>query len=100
MQLPPARAPPGTSACSASQHFSNEERRRSVYLKMDGEKIRSLREAKGMTRTDLAAVAGISVSTAERVEREKLVLFSTGRAVAEALGAAPSPSLGRVLGRE
>jgi transcriptional regulator with XRE-family HTH domain len=64
---------------------------------MEGKQVRSLREEKRMSRRDLAGVAGVSVSTAKRVERELPVTFRTGRAVAEALGVKPSPSLGRVL---
>jgi hypothetical protein len=45
------------------------------------------------------AEGGISVSTAKRVEHERLLCFSTGHKVAEALGVEPSPSLGRVLAR-
>ena len=47
---------------------------------MNAERVRELREQKGMTRRDLAAVAGISVKTVRRVEREKPVMFRTGRA--------------------
>jgi DNA-binding XRE family transcriptional regulator len=67
------------------------------YVVMDSDRVRELREEKGMSRRGLAAVAGVSVQTARRIEREPPVTFRTGRAVAEALGAKPSPSLGRVL---
>jgi transcriptional regulator with XRE-family HTH domain len=67
------------------------------YVVIDGERVRELREEKGMTTRDLAGAAGISVQTAKRVEREEPVYFRTGRAVAKALGVEPSPSLGRVL---
>jgi transcriptional regulator with XRE-family HTH domain len=59
-------------------------RRRNGVLVMNSERVRSLREEKGLTRRDLAAVAGISVSTAKKVEREQPLSFSTGRKVAEA----------------
>jgi len=59
---------------------------------MNSERVKELREEKGMTRRALASAAGISVSTAKRV-------VSTGRKVAGALGVEPSPSLGRVLVR-
>jgi transcriptional regulator with XRE-family HTH domain len=68
-----------------------------VYLAMDGEQVRSLREQKGLSKRALASAAGISVSTAARAEREGPVTFRTGRAVAHALGVEPSTSLGRVL---
>jgi transcriptional regulator with XRE-family HTH domain len=68
-----------------------------VYVRMNTEQVQTLREEKGMTRRDLAAEAGISMTTARRVEGEEPVTFRTGRAVAGALGAEPSPGLGRVL---
>jgi transcriptional regulator with XRE-family HTH domain len=67
------------------------------YVVMDSSRVRELREEKGMTRRDLAGAAGISAETVRRVELEEPVYFSTGRAVAKALGVEPSPSLGRVL---
>jgi len=69
------------------------------YVVMSASRVRELREEKGMTSQDLAGEAGISVSTAYRVEREKPVMFRTGRAVADALGVEPGPRRGRVLGR-
>ena len=68
-------------------------------LVMNGQQVRSLREEKGLTKRCLAALAGVSVNTARRVEAEEPVTFRTGRAVADALGVGPSPSLGRVLAR-
>jgi hypothetical protein len=44
-------------------------------------------------------MAGISASTAKRVECEEPVTFSSGRKVAVALGIEPSPSLGRIADR-
>jgi DNA-binding XRE family transcriptional regulator len=73
------------------------EWRRDVYVVMNTDRVKQLREQKGMTRRDLAAAVGISVFTARSVERENPVTFRTGRAVARALGVEPSPSLGRVL---
>jgi transcriptional regulator with XRE-family HTH domain len=78
-------------------HENGEE---TVYVVMNSERVRELREEKGMSRRDLAGAAGVSVETARRIEREAPVTFRTGRAVADALGVEPSPSLGRVLGRE
>jgi len=66
---------------------------------MNSEQVRSLREQKGMSKEDLATVAGVSVQTARRIERGVPVTFRTGRAVADALGVEPSLSLGRVLRR-
>jgi transcriptional regulator with XRE-family HTH domain len=68
-----------------------------LYVVMNSERVEELREEKGLSKRDLAGVAGVSVSTAKRVERELAVMFRTGRAVAKALGVEPSPSLGRVL---
>jgi transcriptional regulator with XRE-family HTH domain len=70
-----------------------------VYVVMNGERIQSLREERGLSKRGLAAAASVSETTARRVEREEPVYFRTGRAVAEALGVEPSPSLGRVLTR-
>jgi transcriptional regulator with XRE-family HTH domain len=70
------------------------------YVVMDDERVQELREQKGMSRRDLAGVAGISMTTARRVEGEEPVTFRTGRAVADALGVEPAPSLGRVLQRD
>jgi transcriptional regulator with XRE-family HTH domain len=71
-----------------------------VYVVMNAEQVRSLREEKGLTRRDLATAAGVSETTARRVEREEPVCFRTGRKVADALGVEPSPSLGRAIDRE
>jgi transcriptional regulator with XRE-family HTH domain len=68
-----------------------------VYVVMYSERVRSLREEKGLSKRGLAAAASVSETTLRRVEREEPVYFRTGRAVAKALGVEPSPSLGRVL---
>jgi len=70
-----------------------------VYVVMNRERVRELRKEKGLSERDLAAVAGVSMKTARSAEREVSVTFRPGRAVAEALGVGPSPSLGRVLAR-
>ena len=67
------------------------------YVVMNSERVAELLEEKGITRRDLAAAASVSETTLRRVEREEPVYFRTGRAVADALGVEPSPSLGRVL---
>jgi transcriptional regulator with XRE-family HTH domain len=74
-----------------------KRRERTVYVVMNSERVRELREEKGLSKRALAGVAGISVSTARNVERAVPVTFRTGRAVAEALGVEPSRDLGRVL---
>jgi transcriptional regulator with XRE-family HTH domain len=70
-----------------------------LYVVMNSERVKELREEHGLSKRALAAGAGVSVSTLRRVEREEPVYFRTGRAVADALGVEPSPSLGRVLAR-
>jgi transcriptional regulator with XRE-family HTH domain len=74
-------------------------RTRMGYVVMSASRVRELREEKGLSKRALADAAGISVSTAKRVEREEPVMFRTGRAVADALGVGPSRELGRVLRR-
>ena len=69
------------------------------YVVLDSERVEELREQKGMTRRDLAGAAGISLTTARRLEREVPVTLRTARAVADALGVEPSPTLGHVLTR-
>jgi transcriptional regulator with XRE-family HTH domain len=70
-----------------------------VYVVMNSEGVKKLREENGLSKRALADVAGVSVSTLRKVEREVPVRFRTGRAVADELGVEPSPSLGHVLGR-
>jgi transcriptional regulator with XRE-family HTH domain len=67
------------------------------YVVMNGERVQELREEKGLSKRALAAAAGISMTTARRVEGEEPVTFRTGCAVASALGVEPAPTLGRVL---
>jgi transcriptional regulator with XRE-family HTH domain len=70
-----------------------------VSVVMNSERVQKLREEKGLSKRGLVAAAGVSETTARRVEREEAVYFSTRRKVAKALGVEPSPSLGRVLAR-
>jgi transcriptional regulator with XRE-family HTH domain len=72
-------------------------RKRTVYVVMNSERVQELREEKGLSERALAGAAGISAETVRRAEREEPVRFSTGRAVADALGVEPSRDLGRVL---
>jgi ribosome-binding protein aMBF1 (putative translation factor) len=78
---------------------SSRAGRSSVYVVLDSEQVRILREEKGLSKRDLAAAASVSETTLRRVEREEPVYFRTGRKVAKALGVEPSPSLGRLLTR-
>ena len=68
-----------------------------MYVVMNKERVQELREQKGLSKQELAAVAEISTTAARRAERGVPVTFRTERAVADALGVKPSPSLGRVL---
>ena len=54
-----------------------------MYVVMNSERVRSLREEKGLSRRGLAAAAGVSDATLRRVEGEEPVYFRTGRAVAK-----------------
>jgi DNA-binding XRE family transcriptional regulator len=60
-----------------------------VYAKMDGEKVSALREERGLTRTALTEVAGISRDTLLRVERGQPVRMGIGWKVARPLGVKP-----------
>jgi transcriptional regulator with XRE-family HTH domain len=75
-------------------------RKRTVYVVMSRERVQELREERGLSKRALADAAGVSAETVRRAEREEPVRFSTGHALAEALGVGPCPTLGRVLGRE
>jgi transcriptional regulator with XRE-family HTH domain len=68
-----------------------------MYVEMHGEKVRELREEKGLARRDLAAAAGISLSTVNRLERETPVSFRTARRVILAPGEEPSERGARVI---
>src|SRR5829696_2519908 len=97
MQLSRARAPP---ASSAGQHFSNENRRRRmVYLVMDAEQVRSLREEQGVSQRQLAEVSGVARRTLANVEAGKAhTLPSTARKIGAALDVDPR-SLATVASR-
>ena len=66
-----------------------------MYVEMHGDKVQELRSARGMSRRDLAAAAGISRSTARRAERAEPVRLTTAKAVAAALEVDPPQRLGR-----
>ena len=66
-----------------------------MYVEMHSDKVQELRSARGMSRRDLAAAAGISLSAARRVERAEPVRVRTAKAVAAALEVDPPQRLGR-----
>jgi transcriptional regulator with XRE-family HTH domain len=70
-----------------------------MYIVMT-ERVRELREEKGMSKGDLAEAAGVSLTTARRAERGLPVLNTTARALVEALGERPTcPELGTPVRR-
>jgi len=58
------------------------------------ERVKTLREERGMTKRDLAA-AGISKTTARNAERGEPIRSKTSREVARALEVDPPQRLGR-----
>ena len=66
-----------------------------MYVEMNPERVRALREEQGMTKRDLAAAAGISKTTARNTERGEPVRSKTARRVAAALGVDPPQRLVR-----
>ncbi len=69
------------------------------YLVMDGERVRSLREERGMSQRQLAEASGVSKKTLTNVEASKVrVLPSTARKIGAALEVDPR-SLARVASR-
>jgi transcriptional regulator with XRE-family HTH domain len=70
-----------------------------MYVAMYGERVRELREEKGMSKRALAEAAGITPKTARRAEREEPVSLWTARKVAAALGVESVRGLGRPLCR-
>jgi DNA-binding XRE family transcriptional regulator len=59
-----------------------------VSMKVDGQKIRALREQKSWSQEHLASASGLSVRTIQRVEAEGTSLPETRLALAAALGVA------------
>ena len=57
-----------------------------MYAVMNSERVRKLREEKGMSRRDLADAAGISESTARNAERAAVVASATAWKVASVFG--------------
>jgi transcriptional regulator with XRE-family HTH domain len=60
-----------------------------MYVAMYGERVRELREDKGMSKRGLAAAAGITPKTARRVERGEPVTRDTAVGIARELGVTP-----------
>ena len=70
-----------------------------MYLVMDSEQVRSLREQKGMSQRQLAEASGVSKKTLANVEAGKVrPLPSTARKIGAALEVDPR-SLARVASR-
>ena len=59
------------------------------------ERVKTLREERGMTKRDLAAAAGVSKTAARNAERGEPVRSKTASRVARALGVEPPQRLGR-----
>ena len=66
-----------------------------MYVELFPERVKTLREERGMSKRDLAAAAGISTTTARNAERGEPVRSKTARKVAAALGVNPPQPLGR-----
>lgn len=58
-------------------------------MKIDANRIRTLREARGWSQEHLAAVAGLSARTVQRLEAEGRAAHESRMAVAAALGVEP-----------
>ena len=80
-----------------------------MYGVMDGERIRAMREERGLSRQEFAREAGVSPSTVRRVERSGRVRAATGWRVARVFGSHPmelgtpaptDPELRRLMGLE
>ncbi|MFC6351061.1 helix-turn-helix transcriptional regulator [Stenotrophomonas sp. CW117] len=63
-------------------------------MKIDANRIRSLREARGWSQEHLAAVAGLSPRTVQRLEAEGKAAHESRMAVAAALGIEPTQLAG------
>jgi transcriptional regulator with XRE-family HTH domain len=65
-----------------------------MYVELYAERVKALREERGMTRRDLAGAAGVSPKTAGNAERSEPVRSKTARKVAVAFGGDPPQRLG------
>jgi transcriptional regulator with XRE-family HTH domain len=68
-----------------------------MYEAMDGPKVRTLREERGMTLPEFAEVAGLGESTVRNVEKGANLRLRTVRNVAATFGMRPQ-ELGRPVG--
>jgi transcriptional regulator with XRE-family HTH domain len=68
-----------------------------VYVVMNSEQVRSLREEKGFSKRGLAAAAGVTQKTARKTERSQPVSRKTARKIAAALGVDDPRGMGRVV---
>ncbi len=66
-----------------------------MYVELYPERVKTLREERGMSKRDLAVAAGILKKTARNAERGLPVRSKTARKVATALGVDPPQPLGR-----
>ncbi len=66
-----------------------------MYAELYPERVKTLREERGMTKRDLAAAVGVSTTTARNAERGAPVRSKTASKVARALGVEPPQRLGR-----
>jgi DNA-binding XRE family transcriptional regulator len=69
-------------------------------MKIDGDKVRSLRERKAWSQEHLAAASGLSVRTVQRVETEGSGLPETRLALAGALGIPAAELMGEAPVRD
>ena len=61
-----------------------------MYGVIDGEKLQTMREERGLSRQDLAREAGISLETVSKAERGHRVRGKTAWKVANVFGLHPS----------
>ena len=69
-------------------------------MKIDGEKVRALRERKAWSQEHLATASGLSVRTVQRVERDSSGLPETRLALAAALAVSAAELMGDIPARE
>ncbi len=70
-----------------------------MYVMLYSERVKALREERGMTKRNLATTAGVSKKTAGNAERGLPVRSKTAKKVAAALGVDPPQRLGRPVHR-